>query len=49
MVFVENNVRPFVRGEERPPNSMMFVHGIDNNILNSGAFVSRVYQEVSKM
>ena len=28
---------------------MIFIHGIDNNILNSGARFLRVYQEESKM
>ena len=28
---------------------MMFIHGIDNNTLNSGALFSRAYQEESKM
>ena len=31
------------------PNSMMFIHGIDNNILNYGASFLRVYQEEYKM
>ena len=42
-------IRVFLFGEDRYPDSMMFIHGIDNNILNSGAHFSRVYQEESKM
>ena len=40
---------PFVKGEEIRPDSMIFIHGIDNNILNSGALVLRVYQEGYKI
>ena len=32
-----NNKSPFVKGEDRRPYSMIFIHGIDNNILNYGA------------
>ena len=40
---------PFVKGENISPDSTMFIHGIDNNILNSGARFLRVYQEEYKM
>ena len=41
----ENNKRPFVRGEDRCLESMMSIHDIDNNILNSGAGLLGVYQD----
>ena len=39
---------PFVKGENRNPDSMVLIHNIDNNILNLGPFF-RVYQEESKI
>ena len=36
---------PFVEGEDRRKVSMMFIHDIDNNILNSGGRFLRVYQD----
>ena len=36
---------PLVKVEDRRPDSMIFIHGIDNNMLNSGALFSRVNQE----
>ena len=49
IVLVRNNKKPFVKGENRHSDSMIFIHDRDNNILNSGAKVLRVYQEESKM
>ena len=40
---------PFVWGECRHPYLMMFIYGLDNNILISGTLILGVYQEESKM
>ena len=39
----------FIKGEDRNTDSIMFIHAIDNNIVNSYALVSTVYQEKPKM
>ena len=44
----ENNKKPFVKGEDRSPDSMIFIHGTDNNLLNYGAKFLKVYQEEYK-
>ena len=44
-LFKENIKGTFANDEDRLPYSMMFIHDIDNNKLNSVALVSRVYQE----
>ena len=38
-----------IKGEHRLPVSMMFIHDIDNNILNSGVRFLRVYQDEYEM
>ena len=40
---------PLVKCEDIHPGSMIFIHGIDNNILNYGAIFYRIYQEESKI
>ena len=40
---------PFGKGKDRRTDSMIFIHSIYNNIINSGARFLRLYQEESKM
>ena len=46
MVFVR---RYFVKGEENILGSIMFIHGMDNNILNYGSRFLGVYQDKSEI
>ena len=48
MVFLRKK-RPFIKVEYRYPDPLMFIHGIDNNILNYGAMFLRLYQEEYKI
>ena len=44
----KKNKRPFVKGEYRRLDSMMFIHAIENHVLNYGMLYLRVYQEKKK-
>ena len=46
MVFVR---RYFVKGEENILGSIMFIHGMDNNILNYESRFLSVYQDKSEI
>ena len=48
ILLVRKYKRHFVKCEDRHPDSIMFIHVIDNNILNSDAIFLRVYQYESK-
>ena len=46
---MRNNKRPSVKYDYIRPDSIMFFGGINDNILNSGSLVLKVYQEESKI